>query len=179
MSESLIKLSEIKSKEDFEKIIVAKYLGFSIKKVMIDNIIEFCKIPQNNLVKIDYARLEMVKTISIITEYTNIEIPENIISAYDYIKENKIDKYIFEKINQDEIMFINNTLDSEIKQINDIDNSLQGVLSKSLNDIIEKIPDEKAITKILKEVPKSINKIKPETLVVLKNIFMNIQSNNK
>jgi len=171
MLENLIKLSEIKSKEDFEKVLVKEYLGFSIKKVMINNILEFCKIPQNNLIKIDYALLEVVKVISIITQYTNIEIPEDIVFAYDYLIENKILEYVLDKINKDEIIFIDDVLNFEIKQINNIDNSLQGVLSKSLNHLIEKIPDEKAIKSLSKSIVKDINKLDAGKINELKNMF--------
>lgn len=173
MSDNLIKLTEIKNGVDLEKISVKEYLGFSIKKVMINNILEFCKVTQDNLIKIDYALLEMVKTISIITQYTNIEIPDNIVFAYDYLRENKIDEYVLERINVNETIFINNILNSEIKQIIEEENSMQNILSKALNSFIEKIPDEKAISKIIKDIPKNINKIKPETLALLKNMGIN------
>ena len=171
MSENIntIKLSEINN-EDFSNIKIKKYLPFPIKKIMIENILDVCKIQQNSLIKIDYSYLKIIKEISMITQYTNIEIPEDIVSAYDYMKENKIIEYILDAIDRDEILFIDDVLKSEIRQIEKIDNSIENILSKTLNDLTSKIPDEKGLVKIIKEIPKSINKIKPETLEILKNI---------
>lgn len=165
-----IKLLDIKSNKDFKEIIIKEYLSFPIKKIMINNILEFSKVNQNSLIKIDYALMEMVKTVSIITQYTNIEMLEDIVSAYDYMKENKIDEYVFDKISKDEILFIEKVIDLEIKQIKELDNSIQSVLSKFLNDLVDNLPDEKTINKIIKDIPKSLNKINPETLAVLKKI---------
>lgn len=169
MSEK-IKLLDITTEKEFGGIVIKKYINFSIKKVMISNILESAKIQQDGLTKIDYAFLKIIKDVVVISQYSNIEIEDDIIYAYDYLKENKIIEYIFSKIDKDEIAFIDEVLKAEIEQIYRLDNSIENILSKTLNNLIAKFPNEKEINKIIKEIPKSINKIKPETLEIIKNI---------
>jgi len=55
--------------------------------------------------------------------------------------------------------FIDYVLRKEIEQIQLVDNSLASVVNKQLNKLIAILPDQKGLAKLIKELPKQINKI--------------------
>jgi hypothetical protein len=157
--------------EDFSKIKFKKYLSFGIKKIMINKILEIC-ISENEsgLKVVDYSLLSLVKQFTLVNNYTNIDFAlEDTISVFDRLGENNVIVYILNNIDKEELMFFDVVLRQEIKQIKELDNSIQGVLAKGLNKLIEKLPDEKGIAKIIKDLPKQINKINPDKMQFIKN----------
>ena len=175
MSENLIKINEIA--EDFSNIEVKQYLSYPIKRIIIDNILDSCVSENSNGLRIiDYSFLHMIKTFKLINEYTNLDFSEeNLIQAYDQLCEKGVLDYVLGKINKSELEFFNEILNQEINQIHTVDNSVSGVLAKGINKsievvsekldkLIEKIPDEKGIQKLLKLLPKEVNKINPESI---------------
>jgi hypothetical protein len=170
---NLIKLSEIKSKEDYKKISIKPYLSFSFKKVIINNILNLSKIEnEQNLVKIDYALLEMIKNIMLVNNYSDLDLSEyeDIFQAYDLMQENGVLEYIFGEIPIKEIDFFDIILEQEITQLLTVENSVSGVLAKTLNKLVDRIPDSAEINKMIPKLSKEISKISPETMEILKGI---------
>lgn len=155
--------------EDFSKIDVKQYLPSIVKISIINKILDFCIIEnENGLKRVNYSWLEIFKTVFIISNYTNIDIDnfkvEELFGIYDQFQENGIYNYVIDKICKKEIEFIDNILKKEIEQVLTIDNGIGSILAKTLNRIVEKLPDEKGIKSLLKDLPKQINKINPEKL---------------
>jgi hypothetical protein len=169
MSDNLISVSEIK--EDFSNIKVKTYLPFTVKKIMVDNIFDSIVAENENGLKIiDYSLLQFVKDFTLINNYSNLDFTElDTIEIYDLLKENGTLKYIIEKIPQEELSFFSEVISNEIQQIKEIDNSIQSILSKVLNKLIDKIPSDKALAKIIKDIPKQIEKIDPSKLKFIKD----------
>ena len=163
-------IQDIKIKEDFKKIKVKKQLDFTVKKLIINNIIDGAKIEDGNTVKIDYALLYMFRDIILMGQYSNLETGEDIIADYDYASKIGIIKHILNKIDINELQLIDKIIENEIEQIYKIENSTGNIIAKGLNYLAENLPDEKAMQKVIKEVPKALNKISPEVLSVIKNI---------
>lgn len=67
-----------------------------------------------------------------------------------------------------EIELIESLVNQEISQRKEIHNSLAGVVNRILSNLIEKIPDEKAMSKLLKNAGKELNKINPNALDAIK-----------
>lgn len=168
---NLIKISEIDI-NNYSNIEAKKYLPFAVKKTMVDTMLNTAKTVENNIIKIDYALLQMVKEYILLNNYSNLDLSEeDMLTTYDYLKENKVVDYVIEEIrNNGELDFYNVVLAQEIEQIQKVDNSLESIIAKSLNTLIAKIPDEKGMAKLLKQLPKSLEKVSPETLEILKNL---------
>ncbi|MFA5248819.1 MAG: hypothetical protein WC415_06450 [Patescibacteria group bacterium] len=168
--QNLIKISEIV--KDFSNIQINSYIPFIIKKNMIDNILDICiSIDVDGFKRVDPATKIMATEFSICNQATNIDLSEEVsLTAYDELKKSGAIKYIMNNIDVDEISFIKNCIDEKIKEIYIVDNSFQGVVSKTLNKLIEKIPDSKEINKLIPKIGKELSKISPETLELLKNI---------
>ena len=172
-------LKEILSKIDKtninlnELIKVKSFISSIEKKLLLDNIINGCiETDENQIMKIDYFNKILVKDISIIANYTDLEFSDDdSIAEYDYLIQNGIFDYIIKNINEKEIEFINDLLYDELKQKIDLNNSLTNVIAKTLNNLISKIPDEKSLNKMMTNMTKNLNKIKPENLNMMKELF--------
>ena len=163
-----------------ELIKVKLYVSSIEKKLLVDNIINGCiELDENYIMKIDYFNKNLVKDISIIANYTDLEFSEDdSIAEYDYLIQNDIFDYIIENINEKEIEFINDLLYDELKQKIDLNNSLTNVIVKTLNNLISKIPDEKSLNKMMSNMTKNLNKIKPENLNMMKDLFSQNKGQN-
>lgn len=169
---NLITLSDINTKEDFTKIEIKSFIGFSFKKLYINNILETCKIVNDDgLCTIDYSLLEMFKAYILVSAYTNINLSDgDAIENYDEMYQIGVLDYVLERIDKKELDFFDRVLQNEIVQIQTVENSISNVISKLFKQVADKIPDKNFITKTIKDLPKTINKINPETLNILKNI---------
>lgn len=167
MSENLIKYQDLK--DNINKLEIKSYLPYSIKRVLLDTIFETCVSENENGIKaIDFGLIELVKKYKLINEYTNVDFTEvEVLVAFDEMSENGILKQILDEIPQEELDFFDNVIEQEIQQIREVDNSFQNVITKSLNNLINRLPDEKGMAKLIKDLPKSINKIDPEKLSYL------------
>ena len=165
--------------EILEGVEIKLYLSTIEKRIIVDNIINGCiEIDENSIMKVNFFNKKLISDISLVTNYTNLIFSDdNSIEDYDFLSQYKILNHIIKHIDSDELDFIYNMVEDELEQQIKIGNSLESVLSKGLNKLIEKIPDEKSMNKLINNLPKSINKIKPENLAVLKGIFN--QQNNQ
>jgi len=153
---------------------VRPYLPFVQKQLMIEDLIDSC-IDENvrNLKKINYAYKQLNTDMQILLNYADIELDSeiNITEQYDFLKEHGIFNYIIEQMNSNEYVELFDLIDKEFNQVLKIDNSVENILSnltlsisKFLNDILLKIPDEKGLKKIVSEIkkfnPESVSKVK-------------------
>ena len=154
---------------------VKQYLSIIEKNLIVNKVIDSCiTIDENNgLSKIDYFYKKLTTDILLLVNYTNIEFSENLIEDYDYLCENVGIERILNQIPITEVEFILDLVDCELTQIVKLNNSIEGILASKLDKVVSAIPSEKSIKKIINDIPKQINKIKPENLEILKGIIGN------
>ena len=147
---------------------VKPYLSLTTKKIIIKKILDLCITEEESIKKIDFALKEFAYGYILSDQYSNINFEvEDVLELYDELKENDIIDIVLKAIPESEINFIDYVLRKEIEQIQLVDNSLASVVSKSLNKIMEKIPDQKGIAKLIKELPKQFNKLDSSKLKYL------------
>ena len=170
ISELKTKIEEGKSIQDL--IEVKQYLSIIEKQLIGSKIIDSCIVidDESNLYKIDYFYKKLTSDVSLLVNYTNIEFSENLIEDYDYLAENVGIEWILNQIPISEVEFILDLVDCELAQIVKLNNSIEGILANRLQALINKVPDEKGIKKLMTEAQKQINKIKPENLEILKGL---------
>lgn len=164
-------LEEGKSLKDIVQII--PYLPFTQKKILCDNVINASlEYTENDLLQCDYFTRKIILDMSIIVNYTDVEInQDDILTDYDTLNELGVVEFVLENMNRSEKQFIEEMISKSIGQRIKIENSLEGILVKGINKLVDKIPDEKSINKIIKNIPKVVNKINPENLNVLKDFI--------
>ena len=166
--------------EILEGVEIKLYLSTIEKRIIVDNIINGCiEIDENSIMKVNFFNKKLISDISLITNYTNLIFSDdNSIEDYDFLSQYKILNHIIKHIDSDELDFIYNMVEDELEQQIIIGNSLESVIAKGLNKLIDKIPDEKSMNKLINNLPKVLNKIKPENLEILKQ-FVNQQQQEK
>ena len=166
--------------EILEGVEIKLYLSTIEKRIIVDNIINGCiEIDEISIMKVNFFNKKLISDISLITNYTNLRFSDdNSIEDYDFLTQYKILNHIIKHIDSDELDFIYNMVEDELEQQIIIGNSLESVIAKGLNKLIDKIPDEKSMNKLINNLPKVLNKIKPENLEILKQ-FVNQQQQEK
>lgn len=176
-------LSEIKSNpEKIHEIKVTSYLPIVEKMIMIQGfdgeeerfygIIDDCIKEKDGMYYVDYISKEISFVIAMVQRYTNIEFDDVEIhnTLYDFCITSGIWNIVLNGIPTDELYMVKNLLDNTLEQELKIKNSIEGILNRNLQAFIEKIPNEKSIKKLIAEIPKQINKIKPEQLGLIKDM---------
>lgn len=150
--------------EQCEGLVIKKYLPLSMKKILINNILGMCII-EGDIKRIDFTLKEFSYEYILVSEYSNINFDvEDIAGLYDELKEYGVIDNIIKLIPNSEVEFINCILQNEIEQIQLVDNSMINIANQALNKLVEKMPDQKGLIKIIKELPKQFNKVSPDSL---------------
>lgn len=145
--------------------ITKNYLPISTKKAIIDEVVKNSLITDDNgQLKIDFIGKEVSLNMAILSFYTDLSLEE---VDYDTLSENGDLNKIKEDL-ADEYLFIESMVNNILKQEIEIHNSLAGVINRNLSNLINRIPSEKEMSKLLKNLPKALEKISPETLDILK-----------
>jgi hypothetical protein len=162
-----MKFQEFKEKvlagEKFENLIKIKHIGLATQKVVIDNIKLFSISSEaNGMKRVDYILKELITLLSIIINATDIEC-ENLykedetmdievaLDIYDFLNEHDIDSFIYG--NYDLYRFFE-VLESEFEQEIKLSTTIEGVIATSLSKLIDKIPDDKDLAKMVKQLNK-------------------------
>ena len=173
MSENRIKVTDIIKKikkgndNAFDGIQIKDYLPISTKRLICEEIAKNSIIEQDGMKIKDSIAYEIAFDLVIVSFYTNVDIDEN----YDEACEYKIIDYIKDNMNQNEREFISEHSYYMIQNEINNHNSIAGVVSRNLQKLIDKVPDDKQIKKLVTDIPKQINKIKPEQLELIKEII--------
>lgn len=172
-----MKLSEIKEQIkngsfNCESIYVRNYIPFLEKKVMVEKIIAGCIYEENGYLQVDLFDKQLFTDLKFLSAYFDIEDDvqfEELIEIYDLLIEHNYLNPMKDYIGEDWILFIDyldKTLNEKIKY----NNSLEGIVAKGINRLIDKLPDEKGMSKLIKDLPKQINKIDPNNLKFVSDI---------
>jgi hypothetical protein len=175
----LIKINEVS--KDFANLEIKQYLSFGIKHSIVKTIIESSMIEENNIKRINFALLSMIKEYILINNYTNLDLSQGeILESYDKLKELGIVEFVLNAIPSNELNFFDEVINQEINQIQKLDNSIEGIIAKGLNQLISKVPDGKEINKMIPKLSKQISKISPENMNFLADVIgWNKGSQNK
>ena len=166
MSENRIKIIDIVEKikngtdSAFEGIEIKGYVPVSTKKLMCEEIATNSIVEHDGLKMKDSIAYEIALSLMIVSFYTNIDIDEH----YDEACEYGIIDFIKENMNQKELEFIEQhswrMIESEIS----IYNSIAGVINRNLQELVNKIPTNKDLNKLIKTVSKEFQKFDPDKM---------------
>ena len=173
MEENRIKVTEIieKMKNGDESILkeikIKSYLPVSTKRLMCEEIAKNSIVEQDGMKVKDTIAYEIAMDLIIASFYTNVDIDEN----YDEACEYKIIDFIKENMNQSERDFISEHSYHMVRNEIDTYNSLSGVINRNLQKLIEKLPDEKSLSKFTKTTVKELNKINPDKFKYVNDVI--------
>jgi hypothetical protein len=144
------------------------YLPISTKRHICETIVNNSIIERDGMKFIDSIQKQIAFDLSLIQFYTDIDI-ENI--DMDEMYQNGTIEEIKKLIPVSEISFIEEHVYYMLDQETEVFNSLSAIVNRNLQKLLEKIPDEKSIQKILKSVPNTLNKLSPESKEIFKGMI--------
>lgn len=196
ISEFINENGEFNTKEFRDKVKIKKYISIYTKNLLIngyhdeessiDGIIDRCVTANTDgFYILDPFSKKITIDLTLVKHYSNLELDidnvmvDNIkINIYDYIVSNGIVDEIKEQMDCREydlfIDLVDEVIYNKLQSENSIEASVikvKNVLINFTDKIIEKLPDEKGIKRILADAKNQINKIKPEQLNHLKEVF--------
>ena len=136
-----------------------RYIPVAIKKQIVNQIIANCITEENGLITYDYFNYQLALDISLVNFYYNEDVPD----MDKFYEEGKMTE-LYKLIPDSEFDFITNAVAIAIQEKKEINNSISGVIAKGFAAIANKIPEEKAIKRILKEIAKTFNNLNKENL---------------
>ena len=139
-----------------------RYLPIAVKKQIVDQIIANCTSEENGLITYDYFSYQLALDLSLVEFYYDGECDD-----IDKFYEDGSMKELYKIIPESEIDFITNAASIAIQEKKEVNNSVSAVLAKTLNKLVDKLPSDKDLSKLIKEIPKQINKINPSNLEVI------------
>ncbi|HHX70065.1 MAG TPA: hypothetical protein GX708_18705 [Gallicola sp.] len=160
---------------DFGELHIKTYLPLIHKKILVDNICtDLIEYDENGLAFVNEIQKKISISVAVLINFCDIEILEednmdDVIETLDLLfetgKYSEIEEYIGNDL--DELKL---AIETEIENIKLRNNSLESIVAKGLNKIINTLPNDKQIKKLIAEIPKQINKIKPEQLGLIKDM---------
>ncbi len=149
---------------------VKPYLSFIEKKIFCEKVVEDCfSVDENGLVICDYFNRKIGVDIGLMMNYASLEFGEHYVLEYDYLVEKGVLDYILTKIPSEEKGFLYEAIYEVTEQKLRMDNSIEALLAKGLNAIVQKLPTAKELEKLIKVAGKQFKDFDPEKLQILGN----------
>lgn len=162
---------------------IKRYLPLLDKSIVVKQICDSAVYyDQNGLAYIDMVQKKISICMTVLLNYCNISIGnlevDKTIDVIDVLLESKFYNKIEEAIG-DDLSEFHYMIDVELSNIIDRNNSIQAILAKGINTLIQKMPDEKGLTKIIKLISKEFKNFEPEKLTMMQDMLKITQSENK
>ena len=102
--------------------------------------------------------------------YKDLDEDRNLFDIYDEIHQNGTIEEVMKGVPYDEIGFLKNNIQAQIDQKLNNENNINVIINNFLNGLIQSIPSEKSINKII-NLSRQFKDIDPKNLDMLKGIF--------
>jgi len=137
---------------DKSKIEIAAFIPFNSKLVLIDKVIDVTLTKnESGMLERDYATGDLALKCNLVVNYTNISLEGvSIVDAYDAMCQNGILNYVLFEIDKSELDFIEKTLYANTQEKILLNNSLEAIINRGIENLVSKIPDEKGMLKTIK-----------------------------
>lgn len=174
----MVKFSEILKGADFESPVFTamnKLLYFT-------TLSEWLLTDHNGYKMIDYRMKRTYEIIFALEQFYGIEFDTMLdedgkvslektletIDAIDKVMNHKADELVYGEDCIREVIF---AVDEHLAEVCRNENSMQAVVKEGLEKLIAKIPDEKGMKKILKDLPKVLDSLNPDNKQILNNVL--------
>jgi hypothetical protein len=175
-----LKYSEIKEniknnlvdKTFIESMLKRTYIPFLEKRVIVEELIDSFIYEEDGLIKVDLFDKQFFTNLKILSVYFDIENDlefSELMELYDLLLENNYFS-AFQCYIKDDLSALTLILESVLNEKIKYNNTLEGIIAKGINKLIDKLPDEKGMSKLIKDLPKQVNKIDPSKLKYVSDI---------
>jgi hypothetical protein len=168
-----IKMNSIESAiADISTVEVKKYLPIDIKIAIVDEIVAGAGAIEDGIYIVNNFVADIFMRIKFIVNYTNIDLEGvDVTKTYDMICESKFLEALFaaNETLEEEYEFIEDMVYSKFEQEDIKNNSVAAILTKGLNLLASKIPDETEIEKILETVKSEVGNLDMDKIEFIKS----------
>lgn len=124
--------------------------GYKTDDIDYKGLAEECTKIVNGMKIIHYGLKEIMTVSTIVNNYSNIDCSSEYF--YDKLMDSGLYSYVIELIDKDDLWQFTDLLENNIEQNLKVFNSPVFVLNRLVTELIKKIPDEKSMAKIVKEI---------------------------
>ena len=175
-------LKELESKQvgvetiDFHglSISVQQFLPIQDKINLVASIFDSAIDRSEGLHILDGNKLDIAYKVLVVGEYTNITLPKDTVVSYDMLCGSGLFDVVYNVIPLDERLLLESVLDNYIDVERDEyeqSNTIQYIVKEILQSLINKIPDETELEKIMSNAKEELAKFDPQKLKYV-NDFM-------
>lgn len=159
-----VKLSEDKSIKSIIfnglEIEVLQQTNLQDKINLVGTIFESAINRDNGLHILNHNSLNLAFRILLVEKYSNLTLPKDYMQSYDLLTSSGLYDLIYEAIPVRELSDLNVVLENYIETKRDEyeqKNSIQYIIKDGLNKLIEKMPDEEGMAKMISEAKKTVD----------------------
>lgn len=178
---------------DFNGLIidVKQYLTITEKITLAKSIYESAVDTDNGLHIVDRNSLDIAFKIFVTETYTNLTLPQikdedgklktDIIGSYDMLVESGLFQLIYNAIPKNEMWNLEEALENHIQAKQDEyeqKNAIQYIIKDLLSGLIDKIPDEEGIAKMIDEAKKTMDGFSPDKMKFVQEFLAKTSGEN-
>ena len=169
--------------KSMNEIKVLPYLPFIQKALLIQDIIDNCvKVSDTGMKTIDYLQKKFCTDVYVMREYAGItfdideitdESQSEVVEYYDWLKTNGVVEYVYKNMYQSDFNELELIIEKTLEQEINTGNSLENIVSKGIEQLLNKIPDvdKKTISKWINDAKKSINNFDPAKYKMVQDVI--------
>lgn len=170
---------------------VKNYLTITEKITLVKSIYESAVDTDNGLHIVDRNSLDIAFKIFVTETYTNLTLPQvkgedgklitDIIGSYDMLIESGLFQLIYNAIPKNEMWNLEEALENHIQAKQDEyeqKNTIQYIVKDLLSGLIDKIPNEEGMAKMIAEAKKTIDGFEPDKMEFVKEFLAKTSGEN-
>ena len=160
---------------------VKNYLTITEKITLAKSIYESAVDTDNGLHIVDGNSLDIAFKVLLTEKYTNLILPKNVIETYDMLVESGLFQMIYSAIPKNEMWDLEEALENHIQAKKDEyeqKNRVQYIIKDLLGGLIEKMPDEEDMAKMIAEAKKTMDGFEPDKMEFVKEFLAKTSGEN-
>lgn len=159
------------------KIEIKKYLPILEKVNLVSSVAKGCIRGNGDIFEIDHASKNIAYGLEIINSYTNIEVPNNSIEAFDVVKKSGLLDIVIDNIPHTEIVELYGMLENKLQEKRNIhqqENRLENIVKSGIDRLIllmESFIGEESAMDLIELSKKAVNELNPDNLGFVKEFL--------
>lgn len=160
---------------------IKQYIPFQKKINLVATMVESTINRDNGLHIINGNTLDLAFKVFLVGEYANITLPKDYMESYDLLVSSGLYDFIYENIPHNELLdlqtALNNHIDAERDEYEQ-KNTIQYIIKDLLSGLIDKLPNEEGIAKMIDEAKKTMDGFSPDKMEFVKEFLAKTSGEN-
>lgn len=157
--------------EIIHEVSITQYLPIAEKIGLVSSVYKSAVAEDGTLSIINRNALNIAYKILVVKTYSDVNLPKDDISAYDLLTKSRLFDQIYGAIPQEERIELEKVMDDYIREKQERyerENTLPNIVKNLLSGLIEKMPDEEGMAKMITEAKKTMDGFEPDKMEFVK-----------